>query len=239
MERAVVDDDLRQLLAERQRVDQFVRINARRGIRRDVADVVRARALAAQAHRLDAAQKLRRVLRLDEAQLQVGPRGDLDVAAGQLLRNLGRLAQLKRLEHAAGNFQPAHELLAGGCEIKQPVPLEAVDVFLVRSAIGDGVFEQERIGIQRIQFALHAFLEDQVRRVRHRLGHGVGRDAGKGQPAFAQAGKKSVQIRALLVRQLLALDGIEGGRFAHASKGRGGQFGRGINRHRVDNVWPT
>ena len=62
-------------------VDQLVRIDARRGIRGEIADVVRARAARVQADGLDAAQKFRRVLRLDEPHLQIRARGDLHVAA--------------------------------------------------------------------------------------------------------------------------------------------------------------
>ena len=85
VERTVVDDDLADLLAERHDVKQFHRVNARGGICREITDVVRARAARVQADALDAAQKFRRVLRLDEAHLQIGARGDLDVATREFL----------------------------------------------------------------------------------------------------------------------------------------------------------
>ena len=85
VERAVVDDDLRHLVTERHHVDQLERIDAGGRIRGEVADVVRARAARVQADGLDAAQNLRRVLRLDEPHLKIRPRGDLHVAGGQFL----------------------------------------------------------------------------------------------------------------------------------------------------------
>ena len=62
-------------------VNQFVRINARGGIRGEIADVVRAGAARVQADGLDAPQDFRRVLRLDETHLKIRARRDLDVAA--------------------------------------------------------------------------------------------------------------------------------------------------------------
>src|SRR5262249_12090999 len=95
VERAVVDDDLRELLHERQCVNQLVRVDARRGIAREIANVVRTRAAGLKSDILNAAQYFRRVLRLDEAKLKVGAGGNLHIAAGQFLRNARELAKLK------------------------------------------------------------------------------------------------------------------------------------------------
>src|SRR5207302_10000230 len=58
---AVVDDPLGQLMAERGRVNQLVRVNAGSRAGGEVADVVRARAARVQADALDAPQHLRGV----------------------------------------------------------------------------------------------------------------------------------------------------------------------------------
>ena len=72
------------------------------GIRRQVANIVRSRAARVQAHRLNAAQNFGRVLWLNQPDLEIRPRGDLDVAGRQLLRDIGEFAQLKGLETPPG-----------------------------------------------------------------------------------------------------------------------------------------
>ena len=92
VERAVIDDNLSEVLAEGQNIDQFMRINASRGICREIADIVRARTAGVQADALDAAQHFRSVFGLDEANLEIGARGDLDVAGGEFFGDASNFA---------------------------------------------------------------------------------------------------------------------------------------------------
>ena len=108
-----------------------MRIDSGGGIRGDVPDVVRAGSPRVQADRLDAAQHFRRVLRLDQPDLEVCARGDLHIAGGEFLCDAGDLAQLEGLQQAARDPQPRHEGFLGRREEEQAVPLEAEGLFLV------------------------------------------------------------------------------------------------------------
>ena len=160
VKRAVIDDDLAELLAERHHVNQLHRVNARRGIGGEITDVVRARAARVQTNALDAAEKFRRILRLDEAHLQIGARRDLDVTARQFLRQAAKFAELKSGEQSAGNPQTRHERILDRREKKQSVPFETKNLLLVRRLVVDGIFDDLSVGVERMQLALHAFLEN-------------------------------------------------------------------------------
>ncbi len=87
VELARINDDPRQLAHVGRAIDQLVRIDPGGGVRSEIANVVGARAARVQTGELDAAQHLRRIFRLDQADLQVRPRGDLDVAGRELRRD--------------------------------------------------------------------------------------------------------------------------------------------------------
>ena len=168
-------------MAKRQRIDQLVRVNARSGITGDIADVVRAGAARVQADALDAAQHLRSILRFDEAKLKIGARGDLDAARREFLRNPRQFAQLKRFHDAARNAQPAHERLLVRRQVKQSMPFEAENVFLVGRLVRSGMFKEQGIGIERVQFAFDALLSKEGGKVRlHGRGSRIRRDVGEG-----------------------------------------------------------
>src|SRR6185503_13744710 len=103
VKRTVVEDELPELMAERAGVDQFKGVDARRGIGGEIADVVSARAARVKTDALDAPQDFRRVLDFDEADLNVRPRGDLDVAGGEILCDARDFPELKGLELAGRN----------------------------------------------------------------------------------------------------------------------------------------
>ena len=132
VERAVVDDDLRERLQIRIHVNQLNRVHARRGIHREVADVVRTCAARVQPDSLDPTQKFRAILRLDEPHLKICPRGDLHITARKLLGDVCQFAKLMRRHRAARNPQPRHEGILHRCEKEQPVPFETKNVLLLR-----------------------------------------------------------------------------------------------------------
>ncbi len=170
VERAIIDNDLAHLLAERHHVDQLARINARGGVRGEVADVVRARAARVQADMLDALDERGRVLWLDESHLQIRARGDLHVAGGEVLCDVRQLAELEGAELSAGDAQPRHEGFLVRREVKKPVPLEAENFLLLGRLVRGGVVEEHGVGVERMQLLFHALLEDEVF-VRDRLLH--------------------------------------------------------------------
>ena len=66
--------------------------------------------------------------RRDLPQLQIGPRGDVGVTAGQIVGDRGDAAQLVRADDAAGNAQPAHERVLRRRDVEQAVELGQEDV---------------------------------------------------------------------------------------------------------------
>jgi hypothetical protein len=94
-ELAVVENDLRELMAERERVVEFGGIDAGGGIAGDVADVVGAGAARMKAGALNAAENFGRVFGFDEANLKIRAGGDLDVAGGEFVGDAGDFAELK------------------------------------------------------------------------------------------------------------------------------------------------
>src|SRR5207248_2806723 len=78
-----------------------------------------------QTDTLDAPQNLRRILRLNEPNLKISARGNLDVARRKLVRHARNFPKLKRFELPARNSQPRHERFFLRREIKQPIPFEA------------------------------------------------------------------------------------------------------------------
>ena len=207
VELAVVEDELTERVGQRKRVDELVRVHAAGGVAGEVADVVRAGPARVQADALDAADELHGVLRLDEPHLQVGPRGDLDVAAGEPVGDVGELAELEAVELAARDAQARHVGLLVRREVEEALPLEAEGVLLVRSLAGGGVLEQEGIRVERMQLAFDALLGDEVVEVR-KLGRGGGggHDVAEGEAAVAEAGEEAVQVCGLFAGELLAGD---------------------------------
>ena len=64
----------------------------------------------------------------DLADLQVGARGDVGIAAAQVVGDVGHAAELVRVQDAAGNAQPAHEGVLRRGDIEQAVELGQEDV---------------------------------------------------------------------------------------------------------------
>src|SRR5579859_479631 len=113
-----------------------------------------------QTNGLNAAQDLRRILRLNQPYLEISPCGNLDVAAGQLSCNVSQFAQLKGFESATRDSQPRHEGLFFGTEIEQPTPFKAEEVFFIRRLIARGVVEQTRISIQRVELPFYPLFKN-------------------------------------------------------------------------------
>src|SRR6266480_6880517 len=103
----MVEDRVIKRDAERPRVVELLRIDARSRIARDVADVVRAGPARGQPRLGDTLEHGERALRRDLPDLQVGARGDVRIAAAELLGDRGHRAQLVAVDDAVRVAQPA------------------------------------------------------------------------------------------------------------------------------------
>src|SRR6516165_4692106 len=137
VERALVEDVEMPFARVGPRVDQLLRIDARGGRTRDVANIVGARAARAQPeilHRLDNGDG---VLGLDLAHLEVGAGGDMGIAAAVALGEIGDAGKLPVREDAVRHAQPAHIRVLIGRDVEQAeeAPAEIVrrlGIFVVR-----------------------------------------------------------------------------------------------------------
>ena len=128
VELAVVQDEVMQRSCVRPRVDQLLRIDPRGRAAGDVADVVRAGTARGQADLREAHQHLGRLVRPDLADLQVGARGDVGIAAAQVLGDRRHAAELVRVQDAARDAQPAHVGVLCRCHVEQAEELAEEDV---------------------------------------------------------------------------------------------------------------
>ena len=193
---------MREVADERQRVNQLHGINARRGIGGEIADVVRARAACVQTDTLDATQKFRSVLRLNEPHLEIRPRRDLDVTTREFPCDAREFPQLKRRQHAAGNSQPRHECILYRRQKEQAVPLETKNILLVWGFVAGGVLNDLPVSVERMQLAFHAFLENQIPVLRRWL------DIAELLPAHRHTSEQAGKIFLLLRRESGGLDGL-------------------------------
>ena len=144
------------------RVEQLLRIDA--GGRRagDVADVVGAGAARAQAEIEDRLEQQHRVLRLDLADLEIRPRGDVRIAAAVALGEIGQARQLPVLDDAVRNAQPAHVGVLRRRDIEQPVIAPAEIVGGLGKLVVRRLLLQTRIGVERMLLALELLLVGQL-----------------------------------------------------------------------------
>ena len=108
------------------------------------------------------------LLGLHLADLQVGPRRHMGIAAAIALGGVGHALELRGLEDAVGNAQPAHigALRRGAVEQAEEPPAEII-VRLGRR-VGCGLAFQLFITVERVQFALEFLLVGELAaRFRH------------------------------------------------------------------------
>ena len=105
---AMVQDEVMQRACMRACVDQLLRVDPRRRAAGDVADIVSTGAARGQPDVRQAHQHLGRLVRSDFPNLQVGARGDVGIAAAEVLGDRRHAAELMRVQNAARHAQPAH-----------------------------------------------------------------------------------------------------------------------------------
>ena len=158
VERAVVEDVEMPLAGKRPRVDQFLRIDA--GGRRagDVADIVGAGAARAQPEILDRLDHGDRVAGLDLADLQIGARRDMRITAAIALGEIGDAGELRRLENAVRDAQPAHIGVLVRRDVEQAEKTPAEIVRRLRIFALGGVILEPLVGVERMLLALELLL---------------------------------------------------------------------------------
>ena len=106
-------------------VQEFVRINARKWITRDVAGVVMTRLAAGQTHPLQGIEQGRHVLQQETAQLNVLSGGDISTAMlATAIDHLRKQLQLISADDPIRQPQPQHESAGGDRTKKDSQPLE-------------------------------------------------------------------------------------------------------------------
>ncbi len=153
--------------AQRPRVVEFLRVDAGGRAAGNVADIVGARATCGETEFLYGQQKIDRVLRRNLANLQVGARRHIGIAAAERIRRIGQAAHLPGVQDAVGNAQPAHEGIFGRRDEEQPVILGEEDVDALGELPGLGAAHHLVPPIQRMSRALGGFLGHQLAARRH------------------------------------------------------------------------
>ena len=143
---------------ERPRIDQLLRIDAGGRSAGDIADVVGAGAARAQPqilHRLDHGD---RIVRFDFADLNVGARRDVRVAAAVTLGEVGKTGELRRLEDAVRDPQSAHIRVLVRRDVKQTekTPAEIVRRLWIFALFS--VLLQPLVRVEWMLLALEFFL---------------------------------------------------------------------------------
>jgi len=235
VELAVVQDELPQLEGQGQRFQPLGRIEPAGRIAGQVADVVGSGAPGVQADGLDPPQEFRRILETDMPELQVGPRGDLQVTGGEAVGHRGDLTQLGRGQLAARDAESGHVPLLHRAHGEEPLPFEAERVVRVGGLIGGRVLQQQRVGVQRVEFPLDAFLIGQLGQIRSRRRSRRGRnrarrhEVAEAETAIAEACEEALEVGGLLGIERLTGDLLE--REAH------GMGFIGIERLQYTSFW--
>ena len=142
-------------------VDQLLRIDARGRTAGDVADVVRAGAARGKADLGQAHQHLGGFVRADLADLEIGARGDVGVAAPELRGDRRDAAELMRIEDTAWNAQPAHIRVLRRGHVEQPEKLGEEDVGPLREAPPGGHGSDRVEPIERVLLPLRLLFGDE------------------------------------------------------------------------------
>ncbi len=139
------------------RIDQFLRVDARRRRAGDIADIVGAGAARAQPQILDRLDHGDRVGRLDFADLEIGAGRHMGIAAAVALGEVGKTGELRRLEDAVRDAQAAHIRVLVRRDIEQAEEAPAEIVGGLRIFALGGVLLQPLIGVERMLLALELF----------------------------------------------------------------------------------
>ena len=158
VERAVVENVKMPFARVGSRVDQLLRIDACGRRAGDVADVVGAGAARAQTEILDRLDHGDGVGCLDFADLQIGARGDMRIAAAITFGEIGYAGELGGIEDSVRDAQPAHVGVLVRRNVEQAEKAPAKIVRGLRIFALGGVVLKPTVGVERMLLALELFL---------------------------------------------------------------------------------
>ncbi len=143
------------------RVDDLLRIDAGRRGAGDVANVVGASAARRKSQILQRRQHREGVRGADLADLQIGTRGDVGIAAAMVFGDRGDAPQLLGVEDPIRDAQPAHERVLGRSGIEQAEEFVAENVDALGKPAGRDVGADLVPHVERMALALGLFLRHQ------------------------------------------------------------------------------
>ena len=158
VKRAIVENMEMPFARERAGIDQLLRIDA--GGRRagDVADIVGAGAARAEAEILNGLDHRDGVVGLYLADLQIGARGDMGVAAAIALGEVGDAGELRRFEDAVRDTQAAHIRILIRRDVEQAEEPPAEIVGRLRIFVARAELLEALVAVERMLLALELFL---------------------------------------------------------------------------------
>ena len=199
-------------------VDQFLRIDPRRGRAGDVAHIVRPRALRGEAQIDQTQHHLRCGMGGNVTDLQIGARGHIGETAAKFIGDIGHTPKLRGAENAAGNPQAAHIGVLRWPDIEQAVEADEEIVRPLGELALGGHRLDLREAVERVLLPLRLFLRHQLATSGDhailrcavdvgRVGRGGIGDWGERQtkcrPARLNAGHETFEIFLLLSRKWL------------------------------------
>ena len=159
---AVIEDVVMHRAAQRPRVDQLLRVDAGGRAAGDVADIVGARAARGEAERLHGEQQVDRMVGRDLADLQVGARRHVGIAAAEGVGGIGQAAHLPGVQDAVGHAQPAHEGILGRRDVEKPMILGQENIDALGELALLGALDDLVPAVERMALALGLLLRDQL-----------------------------------------------------------------------------
>ncbi len=144
------------------RVVELAGIDAGSGRPGHVADIVGAGAFGDDADRGKTLDDRRPALRRNFAQLQIGARRHMRIAAGEFFRHVGNRRELPMFDDAVRDAQPAHVTRLRRRHVKQAVIAPAEIIFRLRRSAGERLLAHARISVERMLGALPFFLIDEL-----------------------------------------------------------------------------
>jgi hypothetical protein len=158
VERTVVEDVIVPFPRERPGVAELLRIDSRGGRPGDVSDIVRTRSARTQANVLDGFDGVGGVRRHDFANLQIGPRRDMRVAAAEPGGDIGDARELPIGQDSIGNAQTQHVARLRRRDIEEAEIAPAEIVVGLGKRAGLRLRLEARVGVERMLAAFPFFL---------------------------------------------------------------------------------
>ena len=158
VEFAMMQDEMVQGPRMRARIEKLLHVDAGGRAAGDVADIVGARAARGDAKLRKAHEHLDGLARRDFAQLEIGARRHVGVAAGAVVGEIGKACELMRRQDAAGDAQPAHEGVLRWRDVEQAFVFREEDIRPLGEDAGLGGRGDRVPAVQRAGLAFRLFL---------------------------------------------------------------------------------